>query len=194
MTSCDSTQGCVACVQAAIIKLIRGIFVKRRKCSKILLCAGQPIIMFRLRLNPIKMFTTMSYFYPCWHFFWFHAVVSCRPKGEVLPCAARHCCCSGGVFSCSRSKWRQMKTEGSKSKTFGIEKQGDSSDCVPYPVRKTPCRGGKYTLCELQAVVRKGGGFGVFRRLGQRCFVQWRDGFLSNQRSPSWSEKWWRAP
>lgn len=64
-----------------------------------------------------------------------------------------------------------MKTEGSKSKTFGVEKQGDSSDCVPYPVRKTPCRGGKYTLCELQAVVRKGGGFGVFRRLCQRCFV-----------------------
>ena len=53
----------VACVQAAIIKLIRGIFVKRRKCSKILLSAGQPIIMFRLRLNPIKMFTTKSYFF-----------------------------------------------------------------------------------------------------------------------------------
>ena len=41
------------------MKLIRGIFVKRRKCSKFYV---GPIIKLRLRLNPIKMFTAVSHF------------------------------------------------------------------------------------------------------------------------------------
>ena len=58
-------------------------------------------------------------------------MVSCRPKGEVLPAQRGTAAAPAGVFGffqIQNEDKRRLKK--SMLKTSGVEKQGDPSDCV----------------------------------------------------------------